>query len=354
MKPHTNKNPIPVTIITGFLGAGKTSLLNHILSSEHGLKVAVLVNDFGAINIDSELIVGVEGETVSLANGCICCTIRGDLLRAVSNLLQRDTPPDYLVVETSGVSDPIAVAQTFLMAEVNAYVQVDGIITLVDAEQILGLNSSNEMLAIDQVAAGDIVVLNKVDLVSAAGLQQAKEWIREVAPNARIIETTYGKAPLELLLSVGDYSPDKLMQRQQHDVHVHVAGQEAEHEHQHDHSLVFNTWSYQADDEPLNRAALIEAINKLPSTIFRAKGVLWLDDAPENRSVFHVVGKRAMLTQAGPWGNITHGSQIVAIGSAGGVDPDLLVKLFDACRASQAARRRPSVFRAVKNWLRST
>ena len=276
--------------------------------------------------------------------------IRGDLLRAVSNLLQRNPPPGYLVVETSGVSDPIAVAQTFLMAEVNSYVQVDGIVTLVDAEQLLTLTGGNEMLAIDQVAAGDIVVLNKVDLVSAQGLQQVKAWIYEVAPKARIIETTYGKAPLELLLSVGEYSPDRLLQRQQHDVHVHVAGEEEHHVHEHDHSLTFNTWSYQAG-EPLNRAALIEAINKLPSTIFRAKGVLWLDDDPENRNVFHVVGKRATLTQAGPWGDVAPGSQIVVIGNAGGVDADLLTKLFDACRAGQTSKKQSALLRSIKSWL---
>lgn len=347
-------NSIPVTIITGFLGSGKTSLLNHILHSDHGLKIAVLVNDFGAVNIDAELIVGVEGETVSLANGCICCTIRGDLLHAISKLVRQENPPEYLVVETSGVSDPIAVAQTFLMAEVNSYVQVDGIVTLVDAEQLRALPSSSEMLAIDQVAAGDIVVLNKVDLVSAQALQQLKEWIYEVAPNARIIETTYGKAPLELILSVGKYAPERLAKHEQRDVHIHAAGEAADHSHEaqhdHDHSLIFNTWHYQAD-EPLNRAALTNAINKLPGTIFRAKGIVWLEDDPESKSLLHVVGKRATLSPAGAWADAKPGSQIVVIGSAGGVDPELLFRLFDACRASQAQKNSPALFRAVKHWL---
>ncbi|HEY3341086.1 MAG TPA: GTP-binding protein, partial [Anaerolineae bacterium] len=323
-----------MTIITGFLGSGKTSLLNHILHGDHGLRIAVLVNDFGEVNIDAGLIVGVEGETVSLANGCICCTIRGDLLRAVSKSIQQDNPPDYMIVETSGVSDPIAVAQTFLMAEVNSYVQVDGIITLVDAEQIRTLPGSSEMLAIDQVAAADIVVLNKVDLVSAPALQQVKEWIAEISPNARILETTYGKAPLELILSVGKYAPEKLAQSKQRDVHVHPAGEDTLHEHNQNHELVYNTWAYQTD-EPLNRAALTNAIDRLPGTLFRVKGILWFDDAPESKSVLHVVGKRANLCIAGTWGDVKPASQIVAIGSAGGVDPDLLFKLFDACRASQ-------------------
>jgi len=117
--------PVPVTILSGFLGAGKTTMVNHILHGDHGLKIAVLVNDFGAINIDAQLVVGVEGDAVNLSNGCICCTIRGDLLKETLKLLRREDPPEYLIVETSGVSDPVAVANTFLAPEVKSLARLD-------------------------------------------------------------------------------------------------------------------------------------------------------------------------------------------------------------------------------------
>ncbi len=187
MTPRVEPNPLPITLITGFLGAGKTTLLNRILNGEHGLRVAVLVNDFGSVNIDSELIVGVQGETISLSNGCICCTIRDDLLEAVLQLVTQDNAPQYVVIETSGVSDPFAVAQTFLLPAVKPFVRVDGIITVVDAEQIRDLNGEQELLAMDQISAADILVLNKVDLVTPEQREGVKSWMRDIVPNARIL-----------------------------------------------------------------------------------------------------------------------------------------------------------------------
>ena len=183
------KEPVPVTIISGFLGAGKTSLLNHILNADHGLRVAVLVNDFGEINIDAELVSGVSGEsTINLSNGCICCSIRDDLLEATVQLIQDPNPPEYIVVETSGVSDPEAVSLTFMAVELQSRTRVDSVLTVVDAEQIYQVNEKHRRLAVDQIAMADIVVLNKLDLVNDEKREELAEFVTDLVPRARILE----------------------------------------------------------------------------------------------------------------------------------------------------------------------
>jgi G3E family GTPase len=350
---------IPVTLLTGFLGAGKTTLLNRILSANHGLRVAVLVNDFGAINIDTQLVVGVEGETISLANGCICCTIRDDLLKAVLGVIARPERPEYILIETSGVSDPESVAMTFMLPDLRERLYVDSILTVVDAEQAPGYSGPNAMLAQDQVAVADIVVLNKVDLCTREAREAAERWVRAISPRARILPAVQAEVPLELVLGVGLFAPENLGERDARAIHVHAPGTGPEADHaeahapHHLHDLIFETWSF-VDDRPLDFKALRDAVLGLQTDIYRAKGVLYFQDSPQRRGLLHVVGKRVRLTVGEPWGDEAPRSQLVLIGAAGAVDPAALQARFEACLAANIPAPQPMSLGKALDWVRKT
>ncbi|MEE3194529.1 MAG: GTP-binding protein [Candidatus Poribacteria bacterium] len=334
--------PIPITILSGFLGAGKTSLLNHILHGNHGLRVGVLVNDFGEINIDAELISGVSGNSVSLSNGCVCCSIRDDLVESTLQLVQGPNRPEYLILETSGVADPISVSLTFVESELKSLIDVDSILTVVDAENIRSLDDEYEELAEDQISMADIVILNKVDLADQVTLDDLKSWIHAIVPNARLIETTHGKVPLELILGIGQFEPERVLGKTSSDIHVHAESGHDHHQqdhdghhddHDHDHTLVFSTWSY-SSNKPHSYKALRQAVESLPSTIYRVKGIVFLNESPDRRGVIQLVGKRTRVSVSESWGDKTPYTRIVMIGTHGGVDVNELSERFKSCQVS--------------------
>jgi len=299
-------SPVPVTIVTGFLGAGKTSLLNHILSSVHGKRVAVLVNDFGAVNIDESLIENRDGEVVSLENGCICCSLSAGLQVAAAQLVRRQ--PDHIVIETSGISDPFEVANAFNDPELKPYAPLEGVVTVVDAELAPTLEGDMLRLAKHQVYAADIVVLNKTDLVSEEGYREVSAWLREHGLRARVVEAVHGRVPLELLFDIGGAA----------EIEAGESLRDKDDAHRHDRPP-FDTYTFESA-EPLSVQRLHSLLGQLPKSIFRVKGIVNLAEKPEHPCVLQSTGKRATLTVGQPWGDRTPRSQIVFIGTHGGVD----------------------------------
>ncbi|MEL6931078.1 MAG: GTP-binding protein [Cyanobacteria bacterium J06600_6] len=304
----TSIQGIPVSIITGFLGSGKTTLLNHILTQQQGLKVAVLVNEFGEIGIDNELIIKSDDDIVELNNGCICCTINDELVKTVQKILERKEKLDYLIVETTGVADPLPVAVTFLSTELRGKTRLDSIITMVDCDNFYAEAKQNSTVAYQQITYGDIILLNKTDLVESAEVDRIEEQIREHRGDAKVVRTIKGEIPLALILSVGLFESDRYFQEEtghSHHHHEHEHHHEHDHnEHKHDHhdhehhhhsdhlhedgftSLSFET------EQPLDiRKFQYFLDNQLPESVFRGKGILWLKGS-NFRHIFHLSGKR--------------------------------------------------------------
>ncbi|MBV9996221.1 MAG: GTP-binding protein [Caulobacteraceae bacterium] len=335
----------PVTVLTGYLGAGKTTLLNRILSEDHGKRYAVIVNEFGEIGIDNDLVVGADEEVFEMNNGCVCCTVRGDLIRVVQGLMKRQTAAgrgfDGIVIETTGLADPGPVAQTFFVdEEVRAKARLDSVTTVVDAKHIqLRLDDSRE--AREQIAFADQIVLNKTDLVSGPELKAVEARLRRLNPLAPIHRAERSNVPLEAILGRGGFDLDRILELEPEFLnpahgepgHVHDESCEADHhDHVHDDDIRGVALSLERPVDPQKATAwLNDLLARQGPDILRAKGILDVK-GESRRLVFQAVHMILEGDFQRPWREGERRfSRMVFIGR--NLDEAQLRRGFEACAA---------------------
>ena len=305
--------PVPVLLVTGFLGAGKTTIVNHLLAHAEGRRIAAVVNDFGAINIDAELIAGASDGVVSLSNGCICCSLEGDLLRTLAMLLRRDPQPEFIVIETSGVADPADIVRNLMDPLIWREAPLETVLCAVDATTAPAALNEDALLR-SQLRAAHVVALSKMDLVDAARSAQLRETIRALHPAAVVVDAPHGEVPAALLLPV--------------DVDRALAPREVQ--PQRPKADRFETLSW-TSERPVSLPRLQRAIGRLAPRLIRAKGLFETAEQPGRLMVFQLAGGRATLAPGEAVAAGVLRTRIIFIAEIGVLSKAEIDKIMDEC-----------------------